>query len=268
MIATIFIGYDAREHEAANVAAFSLRRRATCNVRIYALEHRQLRTLGLFTRPWKIDVNGQYMDERDGKPFSTEFSHSRFLVFHLAQMLKTQGPCLFVDCDWLFQADIEPMMLEASKSLEPIGVVNRTRKVAEGSLKMDGMVQQNYDRKLWSAMFAFMPSEALAREFTPEVVNTATGRELHGFLGKPDSEFWPIDPAWHYIPSLDQRPDKLKGVHFSEFSPWLNPDRAHQSPATFWAWEDERYAMVQQIAKQKNLRLFDNLLQDLMYAEA
>jgi len=268
MIGTVFIGYDAREDEAAQVAAFSLRRRATCHLRIYALEHRLLRRLGLFTRPWRIDKAGQFYDEQDTRPFSTEFSHSRFLVFDLAQRLKTQGPCMFVDCDWLFQADVEPLLMETAKSGEEIGVVDRERTLVDGSTKMDGMVQQNYHRKLWSAMFTFMPGAGLAERFNPTDVSKATGRDLHSFLGMDDTKFWPIDPAWHFIPSLDQKPEQIKGIHYSEFSPWINPDKFSLYPDTFWTWEDERAAMVQQKAKQKNLRIYDNLEHDLSVANA
>lgn len=268
MTGTVFIGYDAREHDAALVAAYSLRRRSTTRLRVYALEHRLLRSLGLFTRPWKVDSKGQFHDERDGKPFSTEFSHSRFLVFHLAQALKCQGPCLFVDCDWLFQADISELLEETANAGESIGVVQRERKVEEGSLKMDGMVQQNYERKLWSALFAFMPTPDLAELFSPDTVNNAPGRQLHRFCGLGEGHFWRVDPAWHYIPSLDERPNRLKGVHFSEFSPWLNPEKFSQSPAEFWAWEDELHNVRRSMGQSLDLRLFDDLKHDLVQAAA
>jgi hypothetical protein len=263
MIATIFIGYDAREDTAAQVAAFSLRRRATCHVKIYALEHRLLRRLGLFRRMWSIDPTGQFWDAMDGKPFSTEFSHSRFLVFDLAKRLKTQGPCMFVDCDWLFLHDVEPLMDQTAANAGKIGVVMRDREVDDGSTKMDGMVQRDYPRKLWSALFTFMPTPDLAKAFTVETVNMVSGRSLHGFLDRKDEDFWQIDPAWHYIPSLDLPPDEIKGCHFSEFSPWLNPDKQSQAPGMFWAWEDEVAAWRRAVAQHKNLRVFDDLEADL-----
>lgn len=264
-IPIVFIGYDSREQNAANVAAWSLRRRSTCHLRIYPLEHRLLRRAGLFDRPWRIDEAGQFWDDRDGRPFSTEFSHSRFLVFHLAQQLKATGPCMFVDCDWHFLDDIEPLMAMQTENPDKIGVVNRDRKVDEGSSKMDGMVQQNYHRKLWSALFTFTPSEELAVQFSTEVVNKFPGRELHAFMGRPDDAFWEIDPAWHFIPSLDERPDEVKGVHYSEFSPWLNPERFEDAPDLFSRWH-AAFRELKRVEVNKDVQLFDNLMADLVDA--
>lgn len=244
MTDTYFIGYDAREDEAANVAAFSIRRWSTTRTRIYKLEHRLLRTMGLFTRPWRIEPNGQFYDMRDGRPFSTEFSHSRFLVFHLAHALRLTGPCMFIDCDWLFMADPAEVMDKQRKEPGRIGVVNRHREVAEDSVKMDGMVQQNYHRKLWSAMFTFTPGAGWEETFNVNAVNAATGRDLHAFFGIRDEDFWQIPPEWHFIPSLDQYPENglVKGIHYSEFSPWLNPDKRAEYTASFTSWEAARDA--------------------------
>lgn len=234
---TYFVGYDSREHEAAMVCAHSILIRSTRRAQVIFVEHRALRREKLFTRVWQIDAEGQYKDMLDGRPFSTEFSHSRFLVFFLANELKLKGPCMFVDCDWLFLADPSSIMEKQERAGNKIGVVMRDREVVEGSKKMDGMVQQNYTRKLWSAMFTFNPQPELALMFAPSVVNSNSGRDLHNFLGMEDSEFWPINPRWHYIPSLDGEVKKPKGIHFSEFSPWLNPDKYGTAPEAFDAWE-------------------------------
>ena len=78
---TIFIGYDEREKLAADVCAHSIRRRSHGDLEIKYLKHKPLRKAGLFNREWKVcGDNGQTIDALDGKPFSTEFSHTRFLV--------------------------------------------------------------------------------------------------------------------------------------------------------------------------------------------
>lgn len=265
---TYFMGYDAREHEAACVTAFSILRRSNHRVRIYALEHMELRRLGLFDRPWHITEKGQFTDDRDGRPFSTTFSHSRFLAFYLANELKCTGPCAFLDCDFLFLNDPSKLMDSQSDKSGLIGVVNRDRKVEEGSLKMDGMVQQNYHRKLWSAFFTFSPSPYLSEWFRPDVVNIATGRDLHGFMGTPDAGFWEIDPGWHHIPSLDDpEPAMPSAVHFSEFSPWLNPEKYHTAPELFDLWEDEAHSWRRHFSVHNELP-WRNLGLDLTAARA
>lgn len=265
---TYFIGYDAREHEAAAVAAFSIQRRATRRARIYVLEHQTLRRLGLFWRQWNVGPKGQFYDVEDERPFSTAFSHSRFLAFHLARELACTGPCMFVDCDWLFLSDPSALMDAQRAHPNQIGVVMRDRKVAEGSTKMDGMVQQNYPRKLWSAMFTFMPGYNLATAFGPNVVNHVSGRDMHAFLDLADTEFWPIDPAWHYIPSLDPAPETTKGIHFSEFSPWLNPERGADAPGAFNEWHREREFWLDHVAHSRSLSPWDNLEADLLAARS
>lgn len=266
---TYFIGYDAREDEAAKVAAYSIQCRANSQSRIYILEHRTLRRLGLFKRSWNIDAKGQFHDLEDERPFSTEFSHSRFLVFHLANALKITGPCMFLDCDWLFTDDPGHIMRKQTHQTYKIGVVNRERKVDEGSTKMDGMSQHNYTRKLWSALFTFNPSETLAIHFSPGEVSAKSGRDLHSFLGRPSEKFWEIDPDWHYIPSLDEPPsDTARGIHFSEFSPWLNPDRYADSPKEFDLWTEERHRWLEHAARTRGELPWRNLELDLIAAGA
>jgi len=265
---TYFIGYDAREHEAACVAAYSLQRRANRRTRIYILEHQTLRRLGLFTRPWIVVGNGQFYDNIDERPFSTGFSHSRFLVFHLARELKVNGPCMFVDCDWLFLNDPGEVMAEQAKNPDKIGVVSRQRVVEENSIKMDGMIQQNYERKLWSAMFTFSPSDALSIMFSPDNVNHVAGRDLHTFLDLEEEKFWEINPAWHYIPSLDELGEPAKGIHYSEFSPWLNPDKGSDCANTFQLWHEEKQHWLEHAARAGRLEVWRDLELDLSAARA
>lgn len=268
MIHTYFIGYDAREHEPACIAAYSIRRRSTFPVKIYMIEHSLLRKLDMFWREWRIDAGGQFYDKHDKKPFSTGFSHSRFLVWHLANALKCNGPCMFVDCDWLFLSDPSKLMLEQEKHPDQVGVVSRDRPVEDGSIKMDGMIQAAYPRKLWSALFTFMPSKKWAKLFSPKKVNSRSGRDMHAFLNLKEKRFWEVENAWHYIPSLDDQPTIPKGIHYSEFSPWLNPDRRADSPDEFRVWETERESWLQHQADNPDYVVWDNLELDLLGAKA
>ena len=263
-----FIGYDAREHLAAEVAAFSLQRRLGQNSRVYYLEHMELRRLGFFKREWVVTKNGQWFDQKDGKPFSTHFSHSRFLVPMLARQLEATS-CMFVDCDWLFLEDPSGFMAHQA-NIQEVGVVkapHRQSSVKDGSIKMDGMVQQNYNRKLWSAMFTMNPNSAVAKRFDVKTVNSYSGRDLHGFLGAGEGEFWDIDPDWHYIPSLDPIPSvqdwKPKGIHYSEFSPWLNPEYSEKYQYEFQAWIEERNEYLQWRASRPDTPLTRSLTDDL-----
>lgn len=260
---TYFIGYDAREHEAAAVCAYSILRRVSRRSRVYMLEHRALRRLGLFWREWEIAPTGQFYDKLDTKPFSTEFSHSRFLVFHLARELGCTGPCAFLDCDFLFLSDPSALMKVQGRSTSPlIHTVMRDRNVKDG-VKMDGMQQVAYERKLWSAFFTFRPDDKLADHFTPDYVNRAMGRELHTFEGLPDDTFGAMPSSWHYIPSLDPAQDTPKAIHYSEWSPWINPDKVADYPDEFAFWHEERADLLKHAAKTHRFLMTDNLEADM-----
>ena len=58
--------------------------------------------MGMYTRKSEL-IDGQPYDDIDGRPFSTEFSFSRFLVPALNMY---QGKALYMDCDMYLRADI------------------------------------------------------------------------------------------------------------------------------------------------------------------
>ena len=72
-----FIGWDEREGDAYRVCEHSLVRHATCDIAVHPIKHREMRRLGLFWREWRMDGDGQWWDQADGKPFSTEFAFTR-----------------------------------------------------------------------------------------------------------------------------------------------------------------------------------------------
>ena len=80
----VFIGYDSREPEAYEVLRHSILKPATMPVNIQKLDQRALHHAGLYRRTWRAEGN-QKIDNIDNKPFSTEFSFSRFLVPALMQ---------------------------------------------------------------------------------------------------------------------------------------------------------------------------------------
>ena len=141
----IFIGYDSREHVPYEVCKHSIRRHSSAPVDIIKLEHRELRRQGLFDRPWRIEGNGQYWDITDGKPFSTEFSHTRFLVPEICRRNgMTEGWAMFCDSDFLFRADVCELFDMVNNDYA-VMCVKHDYNPDEG-IKMDGMVQQNYNK--------------------------------------------------------------------------------------------------------------------------
>src|SRR4029450_11205089 len=90
----VYIGGDRRAPGAYDVAAFSLRPRASIPLAVTPIKLDELRARGLY--------------HRDQDPLaSTEFTYSRFLTPALAGY---RGWALFCDCDFLWLGDIASLV--------------------------------------------------------------------------------------------------------------------------------------------------------------
>lgn len=225
----LFIGVDEREMAAAEVCRFSAATR-TYGLRTTFLEHRSLRQNGLFWREWKIDARGQYWDWQDGKPFSTQFSHSRFLTPFLAQ----EGWAIFCDSDFLFLTDLHKLVdqFDPSKALM---CVKHNHRPANAE-KMDHCIQSVYPRKNWSSLMAFNLDDARNKALTVDDVNTKPGSWLHQFSWLADEAIGAISEDWNYLVGHSDM-DEVNALHFTDGGPWL----ADHKP-TVWdkSWLNER----------------------------
>lgn len=224
----IYIGYDEREHEVYQACKHSIIKNTKSpeKIKIHKLAHRPLREQGLLTREWKIESNGQYKDLVDGRPFSTQFTFSRFLVPTLWETEDSpkSNLCLFVDCDFVFTSDIVDLFedIEKNPTGSPLHVVKHNYK-PQSTTKMDNMVQCMYNMKLWAAFMIFDMSYSENEQLTPEVVNTASGRDLMAFCWISNKDnIGEIPEAWHFIPGhSEKRVSRYKAVHFTEGGPWF-----------------------------------------------
>jgi hypothetical protein len=92
---TIYIGYDEKEKTYFDVLKYSIEKYSSEPVNIVPLKQDSLRLSGLYRRS-KTVLDGKQVDIFDKKPFSTEFSFSRFLVPYINMH---EGMALFMDCD-------------------------------------------------------------------------------------------------------------------------------------------------------------------------
>ena len=106
---TIYIGYDRREHRAVRVLMESIERQASRPINVVTINADALRRVGLYRRAphvdstcWGNPPSKDMVDAFDGRPFSTDFSFSRFLVPFLNQL---EGFALFMDSDMYFRTD-------------------------------------------------------------------------------------------------------------------------------------------------------------------
>jgi hypothetical protein len=242
----IFIGYDEREPEAYEVCKQSILKHTDSPVNIYKLEHRELRQKGLFNRPWVIDEQGRYLDQRDGKFFSTQFSHTRFLVPHIARELGLRQ-ALFVDSDFLFRTDVKELFEQTNDLCVPVFCVKHDFQVKEGASKMDGQVQTNYPMKLWSSLMMFNILNKRLDKLTPDYVNYMPGSYLHRFeflksnsFDKPEIMIGSIEEAWNFIPDHSEKNvDKPKAIHYTYGVPSMKGFEKTKYSEEYWKVLDE-----------------------------
>jgi len=192
-----WIGVDSREPDALAVTEYSARAHASCPVNIHHIEHQDLRNRQWFNRPWRIAEDGGFWDERDGRPFSVAFSHSRFLAGLLAKEAGYTGWALFSDCDFMWLGDLHNILNYVDESKTVMVVPHNFQ--PEAKVKMDGQPQSRYHRKLWSALMLWNLSSSKLP--TIEMVNQAEGRYLHGFGWLKNSDIGFLPEAFHWIPN-------------------------------------------------------------------
>ena len=216
---TVYIGYDPKEETAYQVLKFSLERISSKNIRVVPIRKNIVELMGLYRRESEM-IDGQPYDVIDGRPFSTEFSFTRFLVPALNMY---EGKALFMDSDMYVRADINELFDICEMDYYPVWCVHHKYEPVK-STKMDGKVQEPYRRKNWSSLMMFNCGHELNKRLTPEVVNTQTGRWLHGFEWLPDKEadIGRIPEEWNWLDGHSSPELDAKNVHFTTGGPWFN----------------------------------------------
>lgn len=179
-----------------------------------------------------MDRNGLVIDALDGRPFSTNFAFTRFLVPAYADYLGIlpDEPCVFVDSDFVFTRSIFDLFTEIKYTDKPLWVVKHNY-LSPYMVKMDGQHQENYNMKLWSSLMVF--NRLAPKEYMPSVkqVNEETGNWLHTFKWLPDDKrnylLGSLFEGWNFIPNhSDARVmyNHIRAVHYTEGVPLLKPD--------------------------------------------
>lgn len=222
----IFIGWDSREAECADVMAYSIREHATCAVDIRLLKEPACR-----------DLLGYNPIPRGA---STEFTYTRFLIPYICGY---QGTALFTDCDMVCYGDVGDLQRQAldwSAAAEQGGgrwslaCVKHEPQRITGAVKMDGQPQIWYPRKNWSSVMLL--NCAALTLWTKAIVEHAPGAYLHRFLDIPDDEIRSLDPAWNELYELG--PD-TKIRHWTEGGPWFEECRDCQDADEWLKWRDD-----------------------------
>lgn len=232
-----FIGFDAREKDAYDVCSFSAQRKSSIPLHIQPLKHRELRLKGIFDRPWMIDgMTGIMRDERDGRPFSTEFAFTRFLVPLIQEY---RGWALFTDCDMLWLDDVRNLFHEADEK-KAVMVVKQTHH-PKNETKMDAQPQQAYFRKNWSSVILWNCGHLANRVLDAEFVNHASGGDLHALCWLKEEEIGELSPGWNFLVGHTKAGIKPRLMHFTDGGPWM--PECMKVPYAGW-WQNEHDHMM------------------------
>lgn len=216
----VYIGFDSREAVGTYVARHSIERRTKSDVCFVYLKHRNLRKAGFFKRPWIVDNDtGNWRDLIDGRPFSTEFSHTRFLV---PALMKYRGWALFFDSDMIFLSDIAKLFALADNRYAVMCV--KHNHMPSEIKKMDEREQAKYYRKNWSSFVLWNCGHPSNAALTPEIVNTQSGTWMHGFSWLQPEEIGALPLSYNYIPGVSPSLplDKIDVLHWTDGGPWFS----------------------------------------------
>lgn len=237
----VFLGWDAREQVASEIAAHSIKKRTKSNINVRFLKHKELRKSGHFHRPWLTDSEGQTIDLIDNKPFSTEFSHTRFLI---PSLMKYQGWALCADADMLFLCDIKELFALCDDRYA-VMVVKHSHIIKQDSEKMDGQKQQGYHRKNWSSFVLWNCSHPSNAKITKGYVNLSKGSDLHSFKWLSDDLIGNLPTTYNYINGISPKMPASTGyrpnvIHYTEGGPWFENYR-NAPYAQLWLDEYEDF---------------------------
>ena len=214
----IYVGYDLKDHRGYEVLVHSIKK-YNDKYNIVPLMEPTLRRIGLYRRSYRVfshDTKQRY-DQFDNKPFSTDFTFTRFLVPALNQY---QGWALFMDCDMLVRADIDGIFKVYNDESYAAYCVKHKYEPPEGT-KLDGVAQTRYRRKNWSSLVLYNCSHPSNLALTVDAVNLQSGSWLHSFGWLMDDEIGSIHQEWNWLDGHSDPNTEAKNVHFTTGGPWF-----------------------------------------------
>lgn len=207
----VYIGYDVRDTRAFRACVTSLRDHASIPLEIVPLKDADLRRRGVYWRSYHVEPTGQMIDDRDGRPFSTAFSFTRFAIPLIDD---SDEWALFVDADMLFRADVAGL-LECADDSKAVMCVQHQHCPPE-SVKMDGVAQTRYWRKNWSSVMLLRPARC---KITRYQLNNMPGSFLHGMCWAGHDDIGALPEQWNWLEGWSGPEVNPALVHYTRGTP-------------------------------------------------
>jgi len=209
----VFIGTDPKDTKAYGVLVDSILSNTKEQVEFIPVKDHELRWKKYYWRSYRVDENGQMWDDRDGKPFSTAFSFTRFCTPMLNNYKDER--VIFMDPDMMFRGDIGELMDWAPND-KAISCVQHSHVPSEDH-KMGGLLQTLYARKNWSSLMVM--NTAKCKLLNTYNVNNRPGSWLHALAFLPDEQIGSLPEAWNWLEGWSNPSIAPLNVHFTRGTP-------------------------------------------------
>lgn len=209
----VYLGWDKRDVLAYAVARASILKHASAPVDIVPLRDWELRAAGLFWRAHWVNPRGQMFDNIDLRPFTTDFTYTRFLIPALERFDASR--VVFADSDTMWRTDVHalaPLLPDGAA----VACVKHDHSPDERT-KVTGNIQQHYARKNWSSVMVLDPDKC--RALTPYQVNRANRDWLHSFGWVNDAEIAALPARWNWLDGYSADDADPAVVHFTRGTP-------------------------------------------------
>jgi hypothetical protein len=238
-----FVGWDSRDSIAYRVCVASLRGRAGLPVHAHRLDAKDLQRSGLYRRPTERR-DGHLWDVVSAAPMGTSYAVARFFAPLVARERGVAGPWILVcDGDLLWRADVRGL-LDAADPAKAVMCVRHAQAEAGGA-KLNAGPQTAYPRKNWSSMMLVNLDHPANARLTPELLNTAPGRDLHAFGWLDDDDVGGLDEDWNWLEGWSPAPPSPpRVVHYVRGGPWL-PGCGSVAYADLWLAEYGRLVLAE-----------------------
>jgi hypothetical protein len=145
---------------------------------------------------------------------SNHFIYSRFLVPHL---MGYKGWAIFIDGDMILRDDIEKLwaLRDESKAVMVVKHEYKT-KMAEKYL---GSKNEDYPCKNWSSVILWNCGHPANAVVTPEVVQSASGAQVHRFTWLSDDLVGELPTEWNWLDVEYEWNPLAKLVHYTLGTP-------------------------------------------------
>lgn len=205
----VYIGWDPRDAEAAEVSRYSLLKHSTLPIQVEFLRLGELKASGLYTRG----------DDPDAQ---TEYTYLRYFIPHL---MNYKGLAVYCDPGTVWLRDVRELFQEQDERAA-VHVVKHQFK-PKNETKLGGRPQSQYPKKNWTSVMLWNCGHPDNKNLTADVANTKPPGYLHQVQWATNHNIYSLNVDWNWLVGHYKEPDDgtPKVLHWTEGGPWYSQHR-------------------------------------------